>query len=614
MKKIFYSLSLLIFLSNFITAQTTIDTIDVAAGWNLIGALSTGEIQSIINTEPPGIITASIFGYIPGGGYYQADSLKRGNGYWVKVSQAGKIIFIITTVQSPSDTLYVSTGWNLIGSLSTGDIQSIITTEPPGIITASIFGYNPGEGYYQADSLKRGKGYWVKVNQNGIIIINIDLTPQPPTSGTHIPSANGITWNWNAVFGATGYKWNITNDYSSAIDVGNTTSKSETGLSCSTGYTRYIWAYNSYGHSAVTSLAETTLDDPPEAPTAAAHDTSTVYIIWKWNSVFEATGYKWNTTNDFNTASDVGGDTSKLELGLNCNNQYTRYVWAYNACGNSSATALIQTTSQCLTIDSCGLPITDTRDAKIYNTVQISNQCWMAENLNIGTMISGSNDMTNNGIIEKYCYNNNSNNCNTYGGLYQWNEAMAYTLSSDSIPSGRKGICPIGWHLPSDGEWTMLTDYLGGLNVAGGKMKEVGTAHWLSPNTGATNSSGFTALGAGVRYYNGTFIIFNYGNDFWTTTQKDFVYPFKVWDRRLFHNSAIVERGYDFKTEGWSVRCIKDFISAPTARTHVPAETSIIWNWNPVTGATGYKWNIINDYSSATDMGTITSKLETGLK
>ena len=95
----------------------------------------------------------------------------------------------------------------------------------------------------------------------------------------------------------------------------------------------------------------------------------------------------------------------------------------------------------------CGLPLSDSRDGQIYNTVQIGTQCWMAENMNIGTRINGSGDQTNNGTIEKYCYDDNEANCDTNGGLYQWNEMMQYTTME-----GAQGICPAGWHIATDAE------------------------------------------------------------------------------------------------------------------------------------------------------------------
>ncbi len=145
----------------------------------------------------------------------------------------------------------------------------------------------------------------------------------------------------------------------------------------------------------------------------------------------------------------------------------------------------------------CGDTLLDARDGKKYKTVQIGSQCWMQENLDFGLMIDGTYSQTDNDTIEKYCYDNDSLNCGIYGGLYQWNEMMNYLL----IP-GTKGICPAGWHLPSSEEWTQLSNWLGGLSIAGGKLKETGTLHWRSPNTGATNISGFTALPGGHGYPN----------------------------------------------------------------------------------------------------------------
>ncbi|MBI9038907.1 MAG: hypothetical protein JEY97_12305 [Bacteroidales bacterium] len=159
----------------------------------------------------------------------------------------------------------------------------------------------------------------------------------------------------------------------------------------------------------------------------------------------------------------------------------------------------------------CGDPITDPRDGQVYTTVEIGTQCWMAENLNIGEMINGNSNMTNNSVIEKYCYVNDAANCEIYGGLYQWNEMMEY-----STTQGVQGICPSGWHLPTDGEWTILTDFLGGESVAGGKMKETGITHWNAPNTGATNVSGFTALPGGFRDNNGSFNGLAGGTHFWS--------------------------------------------------------------------------------------------------
>ena len=348
----------------------------------------------------------------------------------------------------------------------------------------------------------------------------------------------------------------------------------------------------------------------PSTPSEGTHVAAPTQIIWNWNPVTCATGYRWNTANDYNTATDLGTAISKTETGLVCNTTYTRYVWAYNAFGHSSSVILSKTTSACTS--SCS-SITDSRDGKVYSTVLIGTQCWMAQNLNVGTKILGRLDQANNSIIEKYCYNDDENNCTIYGGLYQWDEAMQY-----SVTPGVQGICPTGWHLPTDAEWTMLTDFLGGLSIAGGKMKEAGYTHWLSPNTGANNTSGFTALPTGAMWGGGNFSNFNKYTYFWSSSTNDAYDVFK-YCRNLDYDANSVNRYDDGcqKPFGFSVRCLQDCSnsvpSTPAEGSHSAMSTQIVWNWGAVTGAVGYKWNTTNNYTTATDLMTSLMKNETGL-
>ena len=199
---------------------------------------------------------------------------------------------------------------------------------------------------------------------------------------------------------------------------------------------------------------------------------------------------------------------------------------------------------------SCGNPITDSRDGQTYNTVQIGTQCWMSQNLNIGTKVNGLTEQTNNNIIEKYCYNNDESYCDVYGGLYQWNEMMQYVTTE-----GVQGICPTGWHLPTDAEWTTLTTYLGGESVAGGKLKETGTIHWLAPNNGATNESGFTAVPAGNRDFYGSFLGIGYYVYWWSSSEYG---TSLAWYRYPYYTDSNVTSYVTGKSYGLSVRCLKD--------------------------------------------------------
>ena len=199
----------------------------------------------------------------------------------------------------------------------------------------------------------------------------------------------------------------------------------------------------------------------------------------------------------------------------------------------------------------CGNPMTDIRDGKTYNTVLIGTRCWMAQNLNLGTRVNGTAEQTDNNVIEKYCYADQESYCDIYGGFYQWGEAMQY-----SIIEGAKGICPESWHMPYESDWTSLATSLGGMDVAGGKMKEAGTSRWSSPNTGGTNSSGFTALPSGYRAENiGWGQPGNY-TYFWSSWS-----PLPTVGAGTYYLSFYYEnltQGNYASDIGFSVRCVKD--------------------------------------------------------
>ncbi len=200
-------------------------------------------------------------------------------------------------------------------------------------------------------------------------------------------------------------------------------------------------------------------------------------------------------------------------------------------------------------------------DGNNYTTVQTaigtsSAQTWMAENLKVGVRINVSQSQTNNGIIEHFCYDDIDNNCFIYGGLYQWNEMMQYVDTVGVI----KGICPDGWHIPTIDEWGTLIAYIGGIEVAGSKLKEKGNAHWLSPNNDATNECGFTALPGG--WFDSVFA--NGFSDigahacFWTSLSKSGMF-IDYYYLELHSNYIFVYTLQDPpRWDGYSVRCLAD--------------------------------------------------------
>jgi uncharacterized protein (TIGR02145 family) len=192
-------------------------------------------------------------------------------------------------------------------------------------------------------------------------------------------------------------------------------------------------------------------------------------------------------------------------------------------------------------------------DGGHYPIVTIGPQIWMAQNLNVGARIDGLFDQTNNALIEKYCYQDLDEKCNEYGALYQWDEMMQYVTTP-----GVQGICPAGWHLPTDDNWGLLTTILGGESVAGGLLKETGSTFtgngsWSYPNTGATNSSGFSALPCGYRQNSGSFSMLHSDDYFWSSTEE---ISTRAWYRGLQYNHLYVVRWYSAKYNGFSVRCV----------------------------------------------------------
>jgi uncharacterized protein (TIGR02145 family) len=197
----------------------------------------------------------------------------------------------------------------------------------------------------------------------------------------------------------------------------------------------------------------------------------------------------------------------------------------------------------------------DTRDSNTYKWVKIGDQIWMAENLNFGTKVMEGKRLNKN-IIEKLCYDNNENNCDTFGGLY-----IGYTMNHFNLTQGPNGICPEGWHIPTDKEWQIQVDYLGGNKVAGGLLKEAGTAHWDKPNIGATNSSRFAALPGGFFDISlGRFVGKSTACYFWSSSFS-WVYAvrgFSYWNRNLNKRNSVVRRNLGLESSALSVRCIKD--------------------------------------------------------
>ncbi|HRY33763.1 MAG TPA: FISUMP domain-containing protein [Bacteroidales bacterium] len=297
-------------------------------------------------------------------------------------------------------------------------------------------------------------------------------------------------------------------------------------------------------------------DDAYAGPDKITSDTAT---ILQGNDPLAGTGV-WNILSGAGGSLSDTTDPHALLTGLVGNTYILTWTIA-TICYSSTDTVLVSFKPP------CGLPFTDVRDGMVYNTVQIGTQCWMQQNLNIGTMVTSvyipgniHSECSNNGIIEKYCFFNDTSYCNDFGGLYDWNELMGYV-----VQPGVQGICPDEWHIPTDAEWcTMLTYIDPAVNCsiegwsgtdAGSQLKEQGTAHWGAPNT-ATNASGFTAFGSGIRSQLGLFTSMLSEAFYWTSTKNTTYHALAYF---LWPSRPDICRARNTFLCGQSVRCIRNF-------------------------------------------------------
>jgi hypothetical protein len=645
------------------------------------------------------------------------------------------------------------------------------------------------------------------------ITMTVNPFPVTPTAGTHIFSQTQIIWNWNTVTGATGYKWNATNDLASATDMGTAITKTETGLSCDSSYTRYVWAFDSCGHSIPVVITATTSDcfsncgqltinhiaggvasvsksvtyntitgipgepskcwitsnlgsdhqatavndateasagwywqfnrkqgykhdgtnltpnstwtsnisensdwllvndpcnlelgtswriptisewtnidnagdwnnwngpwgsglklhaagylnpidgslssrgyfgeywsktqnntnlgwflsfltgdtytnesdktygfsirclkdtcSPLTTPNVGTNVPSQNSIIWNWSTVTGAIGYKWNTTNDSATATDMGNLTTQTETGLLCNTNYTRYVWAYNSCGNSSPVTLTATTTTCsftcgqtITVNHVTGDVAPVNKTTSYGTVTgipgEPSKCWITSNLGSDHQATSVDDETEASAGWYWQFNRPQGYKND--GITITPSWSSTTINENSEWMTTNDPCQLElgniWRIPTYAEWYNV-DNIGGWN------------NWYGPW-----NSGLKLHAAGYLYNNnGSLSNRGFNSNYWSSAQygtSNGRYLF------FYYNSCMMSA--HIKEIGFSVRCIRDSACiiplTPNQGTNVPSQNSIIWNWGSSPGATGYKWNTINDYASATDLGYLLTKTDTGL-
>jgi uncharacterized protein (TIGR02145 family) len=282
--------------------------------------------------------------------------------------------------------------------------------------------------------------------------------------------------------------------------------------------------------------------------------TSTNGVSGTWSPAINNTA---TTTYTFTPSAGQCGTTTTMTITINEPLQYTLTANDSTVCAGTTVTLSVNIGPE--------NTVTDI-DGNVYQTVLIGTQLWMQENLRTtkysdGTdiqLVTDDNEWANNSINGTKSpmmswYNNDqaTYTANKFGALYNW---FAVSRSTN----GNKNVCPTGWHVPSDAEWTVLTNYLGGVSVAGGKMKSTGTQYWQSPNQDATNESGFSGVPGGLRYHSGQFGTIGW-HGYWWSDIEYFTYLTDAASLLfLVYNLGNVDMPIHGKYLGYSVRCLRD--------------------------------------------------------
>ncbi len=229
------------------------------------------------------------------------------------------------------------------------------------------------------------------------------------------------------------------------------------------------------------------------------------------------------------------------------------FVLAVSLCVSSNANGRTFKARVNNSLFTCGRDQVKDADGNLYDTVRIASQCWMAENLNVGQRITGGQDQTDNSVIEKYCYENLRSNCKTDGGLYQWNELMQY-----STTGGAQGICPTGWHIPTDWEWKVMEMNLG-MSQTEADKEEIVRGTDEGDQLQLVGEPGFQALLSGWHDVSAnTFNDKGEGADWWTSTR----HPSDPYDPYYRGVGGEAEEGVARVRTGpenaASVRCVRD--------------------------------------------------------
>lgn len=538
------------------------------------------------NGTGSGSFTSSLTGLTPGTVYhiraYATNSAGTGYGNDISFTTVTALATLTTTAISAVTSTSASSGGTITadggasvtargvcwGATANPTVSGSKTTDGTGTgtFTSNITGLTPGTTYhiraYTTNSAGTSYGNDVTFSTNTALSV-LTTTAYSALTSDSVKSGGAISTDGGEVVTARGVCWNTSAN--PTISNSKTTDGTGTGsftsnvtnLSPGTAYFLRAYATNSVGTAYGNEITFTT---PPAIPTLT---TAEMQLVTSTSALAGGTvtseggaevtnrGVCFSTFHNptianFKTSLGAGAATFVSSLtGLTPGITYYLRAYATNSAGTGYGNEVTFPT-----LEITGT-VTDV-DGNVYPTLAIGTQMWMKENLktsklNDGTPIPLVTDNTWGTLTTSGFgwYNNDVTTYkDTYGGYYNF-----YTVSSGKL-------CPAGWRVPSDVDWTTLFSFLGGTSVAGGKLKETGTAHWDSPNTGATNDSGFTGLPGGYRFpndgssYGGLTQIANW----WTSSQAD---PNLSFHKQLQYDTPTVSQGGNVKNYGRNVRCVK---------------------------------------------------------
>lgn len=447
------------------------------------------------------------------------------------------------------------------------------TTDGTGLgsFTSNLTGLNHNTIYYvcayATNSMGTVYGNQQIFTTNPIYLPIISTIPTSDITSNSALSGGNITSDGSSAISSRGVCWstspnplisgNHTND---GNGIGAYTSNI-TGLLSGTTYYVRAYATNIIGTAYGNQLNFTT--NSSSLPTITTSSISNISsnsatsggnITNDGGSNIITRGICWSITPNpsiYNSTISNGigiGSFTIIMYGLSANTTYYVKAYATNGIGPSYGNEISFTTTQS---GGLGSTVTDI-DGNVYDTVTIGTQIWMKQNLNVTRFNNGDSIPQITDVAQwtnldsnAYCFiNNNANNGPIYGRLYNF-----YTVNDS------RNVCPVDWHIPTDAEWTILENQLGGMSVAGGKMKEIGLTHWNSPNSYATNSSNFTALPGGKRGSDGTFTIIGNSSYWWSSTTSSI--SSGIYRRLDYNQESVIESTHSFKN-GLSIRCLKN--------------------------------------------------------